>query len=82
MKTIALTAGDPYGVGPELIAKMWHDRLLPTDAKFLFYMPLSVAQFYKLPLELICSPETEFHFDAAKLGQLDAGAGLVSMVCC
>ena len=79
MKAVALTAGDPYGVGPELIAKMWHERLLPTDVKFLFYMPLSVAQFYKLPLELICSPEMEFHFDPAKLGRLDAQAGLVSM---
>jgi 4-hydroxythreonine-4-phosphate dehydrogenase len=79
MDVVALTAGDPYGVGPELIAKMWHERLLPTDVEFLFYMPMAVAQFYKLPEGLIRSPKQEFQFDAAKLGKLDAQAGLVSM---
>jgi len=33
-KRIAITMGDPNGIGPEIIAKMWQDKEIHTDADF------------------------------------------------
>lgn len=77
---IALTAGDPYGVGPELLGLIYRKKLLDPQVEFKYYLPPAVAEYYELPADQVeAFQKNTFNWDPSRRGQVHAEAGQISV---